>query len=34
MNNDDAADGVRAVGIDYGTYPSARVVTVGVTANF
>lgn len=27
-------DGVRAVGIDWGTYPSARVYTLGVNLNF
>jgi TonB-linked SusC/RagA family outer membrane protein len=34
LNNDSIGDGVRAVGIDWGTYPSARVITVGVNANF
>ncbi len=29
-----AGDGVRAVGIDWGTYPSARTYTVGVNLNF
>ncbi|MEP7142517.1 MAG: TonB-dependent receptor [Ferruginibacter sp.] len=29
-----AGDGVRAVGIDWGTYPSAKTVTVGVNLNF
>jgi TonB-linked SusC/RagA family outer membrane protein len=29
-----AADGVRAVGIDWGTYPSARTFTAGVNLNF
>ena len=29
-----AGDGVRAVGIDWGTYPSARTVTAGVNLNF
>lgn len=33
-NNNSANDGVRAVGIDWGTYPSARTITVGVNANF
>jgi len=33
-NNNSAGDGVRAVGIDWGTYPSARTFTVGVNANF
>jgi len=32
MNN--ASDGPRGAGIDWGTYPSARTVTVGVNANF
>ncbi|MBS7563200.1 SusC/RagA family TonB-linked outer membrane protein [Mucilaginibacter sp. Bleaf8] len=27
-------DGVRAVGIDWGTYPSARIYTLGVNVNF
>jgi TonB-dependent starch-binding outer membrane protein SusC len=34
QNNDNAADGPRAVGIDWGTYPSARTITVGINANF
>ncbi|MDB5011493.1 MAG: TonB dependent receptor [Mucilaginibacter sp.] len=34
QNTDNAADGPRAVGIDWGTYPSARTITVGVNANF
>jgi TonB-linked SusC/RagA family outer membrane protein len=34
QNTDNAADGPRAVGIDWGTYPSARTLTVGVNANF
>lgn len=29
-----AADGVKAVGIDWGTYPSARTFTAGVNLNF
>jgi hypothetical protein len=29
-----AADGVKAVGIDWGTYPSARTFTGGVNINF
>lgn len=29
-----AGDGVRAVGIDWGTYPSARTVTFGINLNF
>ena len=33
-NNNSLGDGVRAVGIDWGTYPSARTYTFGVTANF
>lgn len=33
-NNNNAADGPRAVGIDWGTYPSARTITFGVNANF
>ena len=32
MNN--ASDGPRGAGIDWGTYPSARTITVGVNANF
>ena len=27
-------DGVRAVGIDWGTYPSARIYTLGLNLNF
>lgn len=34
LNNNSAADGVRAVGIDWGTYPSARTYTAGVNINF
>jgi TonB-dependent starch-binding outer membrane protein SusC len=34
QNTDNAADGPRAVGIDWGTYPSARTITVGLNANF
>lgn len=34
QNNDNAADGPRAIGIDWGTYPSARTITFGVNANF
>ena len=34
LNNNSIGDGVRAVGIDWGTYPSARTYTFGVTANF
>lgn len=33
-NGNSAGDGVRAVGIDWGTYPSARTFTVGLNANF
>ncbi len=33
-NSNNAGDGDKAVGIDWGTYPSARTVTVGVNANF
>jgi TonB-linked SusC/RagA family outer membrane protein len=33
-NSNSAGDGVRAVGIDFGTYPSARTFTVGFNANF
>ncbi|MDT3401955.1 SusC/RagA family TonB-linked outer membrane protein [Mucilaginibacter terrae] len=33
-NSNSAGDGVRAVGIDWGTYPSARTYTVGVNVNF
>jgi hypothetical protein len=29
-----AAEGARAVGIDWGTYPSARTFTAGVNLNF
>jgi len=29
-----AGDGVRAVGIDWGTYPSARTLTIGANLNF
>ena len=31
---DAAGDGVKAVGIDWGTYPSARTITAGVNLNF
>jgi TonB-linked SusC/RagA family outer membrane protein len=34
QNTDNAADGPRAVGIDWGTYPSARTITAGINANF
>lgn len=34
LNSNNAGDGVRAVGIDWGTYPSARTITVGLNANF
>lgn len=33
-NSNNAGDGVKAVGIDWGTYPSARTFTVGINANF
>ncbi len=33
-NSNSAGDGARAVGIDWGTYPSARTFTAGVSANF
>jgi TonB-linked SusC/RagA family outer membrane protein len=33
-NSDNSGDGPRAVGIDWGTYPSARVLTAGINANF
>ncbi|MBE9583376.1 TonB-dependent receptor [Mucilaginibacter sp. JRF] len=33
-NSNSQGDGVRAVGIDWGTYPSARTFTVGINANF
>jgi len=33
-NADNAGDGDKAVGIDWGTYPSARTITVGITGNF
>lgn len=29
-----AGDGVKAVGIDWGTYPSSRIITAGVNLNF
>jgi len=34
LNSNNAADGPRAIGIDWGTYPSARTITFGATANF
>jgi TonB-linked SusC/RagA family outer membrane protein len=34
VNNNSLGDGVRAVGIDFGTYPSARTITFGINANF
>jgi TonB-linked SusC/RagA family outer membrane protein len=34
ISNDALNDGVRAVGIDWGTYPSARTFTAGVNINF
>ena len=33
-NSNSSGDGVRAVGIDWGTYPSARTLTAGISANF
>lgn len=33
-NSNSIGDGVRAVGIDWGTYPSARTFTFGINANF
>lgn len=33
-NNNSAGEGVRAVGIDWGTYPAARTYTAGVNINF
>ena len=33
-NNSNNGNSVTAVGIDWGTYPSARTVTVGINANF
>lgn len=33
-NDNNAGDGVRAVGIDWGTYPSAKIFTAGIQANF
>ncbi|MDP9080212.1 MAG: SusC/RagA family TonB-linked outer membrane protein [Bacteroidota bacterium] len=33
-NSNNLGDGVRAVGIDWGTYPAARVITGGINANF
>ncbi|MDB5134605.1 MAG: TonB dependent receptor [Mucilaginibacter sp.] len=33
-NNSNNGNAVTAVGIDWGTYPSARTITVGVNANF
>ena len=33
-NANAAGDGVRAVGIDWGTYPSARTLTIGANINF
>ncbi|MDP4128942.1 MAG: hypothetical protein Q8939_02175, partial [Bacteroidota bacterium] len=34
VSSNGAGDGVRAVGIDWGTYPSARTFTVGANLNF
>ncbi len=33
-NSNSLGDGVRATGIDFGTYPSARTFTVGINAGF
>lgn len=33
-NNNSAGEGVRAVGIDWGNYPSARTITAGLNVNF
>jgi len=33
-NSNSAGEGVRAVGIDFGTYPSARTFTAGINASF
>ncbi len=33
-SNNSLGDGVRAVGIDWGTYPSARIWTAGINVNF
>ena len=33
-NNNSFGEGARAVGIDWGTYPSARTFTIGLNANF
>ncbi|OUJ75129.1 TonB-dependent receptor [Hymenobacter crusticola] len=34
VNSNSLGDGVRAVGIDFGTYPSARTFTAGINASF
>ncbi len=34
QNQNNQGDGPRGAGIDWGTYPSARTITVGVNANF
>ena len=34
LNSNSLGDGVRAVGIDWGTYPSSRTFTLGVNAGF
>jgi TonB-linked SusC/RagA family outer membrane protein len=34
LNNNDASEGPRGAGIDWGTYPSARTITLGINANF
>lgn len=33
-NDNNLGDGVKAVGIDWGTYPSALILTAGINANF
>ena len=34
ISNNSLGDGDKAVGIDWGTYPSARTYTLGVNINF
>ncbi|HEY6082740.1 MAG TPA: hypothetical protein VIU45_04725, partial [Chitinophagaceae bacterium] len=34
ISNNALGDGVKAVGIDWGTYPSSRTYTIGVNVNF
>ncbi|MDB5159498.1 MAG: TonB dependent receptor [Mucilaginibacter sp.] len=34
QNDNNGGDGVKAVGIDWGTYPSALILTAGINANF